>query len=152
MWPCPCSPPDHRGAGRCGRRRLPALRSAANGNGNGKKKLRKRIIIISVVVGVVLLGALGLFAFTRGGTKIDPSKLAKVEKGDLAKSVGAVGTSRPASAAVRQNDTIVSDSGYRTTQVELGHLLAACHSDNKPRTRPPTKPWERRADSPARPS
>src|SRR6202051_4222089 len=37
-------------------------------------------------------------------------------------------------AAVRQDDAIVSDSGYRTTQVELGHLLAVCHSDNKPRT------------------
>ena len=66
-----------------------------NGNGNHKKKRRKRIIIISVIVGVVLLGAIGLFAFTRGGTKIDPSKLAKVEKGDLAKSVVATGKVTP---------------------------------------------------------
>jgi HlyD family secretion protein len=66
-----------------------------NGNGNHKKKRRKRIIIISVVVGVVLLFALGLAAFTRGGTKIDPTKLAKVEKGDLAKSVVATGKVTP---------------------------------------------------------
>ena len=66
-----------------------------NGNGNGKKKRRKKIIIISVVAGVVLLGAIGVFAFTRGGTKIDPSKLAKVEKGDLAKSVVATGKVEP---------------------------------------------------------
>ena len=66
-----------------------------NGNGNHKKKRRKRIIIISFIVGVVLLGAIGLFAFTRGGTKIDPSKLAKVEKGDLAKSVVATGKVTP---------------------------------------------------------
>jgi HlyD family secretion protein len=66
-----------------------------NGNGNNKKKRRKRIIIISVVVGVVLLFALGLAAFTRGGTKIDPTKLAKVEKGDLAKSVVATGKVTP---------------------------------------------------------
>ncbi len=66
-----------------------------NGNGNNKKKRRKRIIIGSVVVGVVLLFALGLFAFTRGGTKIDPTKLAKVEKGDLAKSVVATGKVTP---------------------------------------------------------
>ena len=66
-----------------------------NGNGNGKKKRRRRVIIISVVVGVVLLGALGLFAFSRGGTKIDPSKLAKVERGDLAKSVVATGKVTP---------------------------------------------------------
>jgi HlyD family secretion protein len=66
-----------------------------NGNGNGKKKRRKRIIIISVVVGVVLLGALGLYAFTRGGTKIEDSKLAKVTKDDLAKSVVATGKVEP---------------------------------------------------------
>jgi len=48
-----------------------------------------------VVVGVVLIFALGLFAFTRGGTKIDPTKLAKVEKGDLAKSVVATGKVTP---------------------------------------------------------
>ena len=66
-----------------------------NGNGNGKKKRRKRIIIISVIVGVVLVGALGLYAFTSGGTKIDASKLAKVEKGDLAKSVVATGKVEP---------------------------------------------------------
>jgi len=66
-----------------------------NGNGNGKKKRRKRIIIISVVVGVVLLGALGLYAFTRRGTKIEDSKLAKVTRDDLAKSVVATGKVEP---------------------------------------------------------
>jgi len=66
-----------------------------NGNGNGKKKRRKRIVITSVVVAVVLLFVGGLTAFTRGGTKIDPSKLAKVEKGDLAKSVVATGKVTP---------------------------------------------------------
>jgi HlyD family secretion protein len=44
---------------------------------------------------VVLLGAVGLYAFTRGGTKIDPSKLARVDKGDLAKSVVATGKVEP---------------------------------------------------------
>jgi HlyD family secretion protein len=67
-----------------------------NGNGNSnKKKRRKRIIIGSSVVGVVLLFVGGLAAFSRGGTKIDPSKLAKVEKGDLAKSVVATGKVTP---------------------------------------------------------
>jgi len=66
-----------------------------NGNGNDKKKRRKRIIIISIVIAVVLLFVGGLTAFTRGGTKIDPSKLAKVEKGDLAKSVVATGKVTP---------------------------------------------------------
>jgi HlyD family secretion protein len=66
-----------------------------NGNGNGKKKRRKRIIIIGVVAAVLLVFAGALYAFTRGGTKIDPSKLAKVEKGDLAKSVVATGKVTP---------------------------------------------------------
>ena len=66
-----------------------------NGNGNGKKKRRKRIIIIGIIVGVVLIFALGLYAVGRSGTKIDPSKLAKVERGDLAKSVVATGKVTP---------------------------------------------------------
>jgi len=67
-----------------------------NGNGtNGKKKRRKLMIWGGVGLGIVLLIALGVFAATRGGTKIDPSKLAKVEKGDLAKSVVATGKVTP---------------------------------------------------------
>jgi HlyD family secretion protein len=65
-----------------------------NGNGNHKKR-RKRLIYGGIVVGIILLGAVVLYAFTRGGTKIDPSKLAKVEKGDLAKSVVATGKVEP---------------------------------------------------------
>lgn len=66
-----------------------------NGNGNGKKKRRRRLLYI--VVGVVLVLAVvgGLIAATSGGTKIDSSKLAKVEKGDLAKSVVATGKVEP---------------------------------------------------------
>jgi len=65
-----------------------------NGNGNGKKKRRKRIITISVIAALLVFVG-GLAAFTRGGTKIDPSKLAKVERGDLAKSVVATGKVTP---------------------------------------------------------
>ena len=64
-------------------------------NGNGKNRKRKRffyicgsILLIAVVVVVVA-------AFTRGGTKIDPAKLGKVERGDLAKSVVATGKIEP---------------------------------------------------------
>jgi HlyD family secretion protein len=67
----------------------------ANGNGNGKKKRRKRILYGGIAVGAILLVTVGLIAATRGGTKIDPSKLAKVEKGDLAKSVVATGKVQP---------------------------------------------------------
>jgi HlyD family secretion protein len=66
-----------------------------NGNMNGKKKRRNRIIIISVIVAVLVLIAGVAVAFSRGSSKIDPSKLAKVEKGDLAKSVVATGKVEP---------------------------------------------------------
>lgn len=66
-----------------------------NGNGNAKKKRRKRIIIVGIVVVILLIFVGALTAFTRGGTKIDPSKLAKVERGDLAKSVVATGKVTP---------------------------------------------------------
>jgi HlyD family secretion protein len=99
-----------------------------NGNGtNGKKKRRKLMIWGGVGLGIVFLIAIGVFAATRGGTKIDPSKLAKVEKGDLAKSVVATGKVTPitkvevkskASGIVKK---LLVDYGDR---VKKGQLLA----------------------------
>jgi HlyD family secretion protein len=66
-----------------------------NGNGNHKKKRRKVFIYGGIGAAIVLLIAIGVFAATRGGTKIDPTKLAKVERGDLAKSVVATGKVTP---------------------------------------------------------
>ncbi|HSB75221.1 MAG TPA: efflux RND transporter periplasmic adaptor subunit [Terriglobales bacterium] len=67
----------------------------ANGNGNGKKKKHKRLLyVIGSLVALVLI-VLGVTAATHGGTKIDPTKLAKVERGDLAKSVVATGKVEP---------------------------------------------------------
>jgi HlyD family secretion protein len=67
-----------------------------NGNGNNNKKKRKKWLIITiVVVVVVLLGAVVVYALSSGGNKIDPTKLAKVEKHDLAKSVVATGKVQP---------------------------------------------------------
>ncbi len=66
-----------------------------NGNVNLRKKRRTRIIIISAVVVVIVLIIGVAVAFSHGSSKIDPSKLAKVEKGDLAKSVVATGKVEP---------------------------------------------------------
>ncbi|MFZ0940268.1 MAG: biotin/lipoyl-binding protein, partial [Candidatus Sulfotelmatobacter sp.] len=66
-----------------------------NGNGNNKKKRRRLFIYGSIGLAIVLVIAIGVFAATRGGTKIDPTKLAKVERGDLAKSVVATGKVTP---------------------------------------------------------
>jgi len=77
---------------------------------------------------VLFLGAvIGVIAAARGGTKIDPSKLAKVERGDLAKSVVATGKVEPitkveikskASGIVKK---LYVDAGDR---VKKGQLLA----------------------------
>jgi HlyD family secretion protein len=68
----------------------------ANGNGN-KKKRRKRYIYIGGLILAVVVIVVIVMAATRGGTKIDPTKLAKVERGDLAKSVVATGKVQPIS-------------------------------------------------------
>jgi HlyD family secretion protein len=104
-----------------------------NGNGNGKaKKRRKRIIYGIVIIAVVLLAVVGLIAATSGGTKIDPSKLAKVERGDLAKSVVATGKVTPitkvevkskASGIVKK---LLVEAGDK---VKKGQLLAQLDKD-----------------------
>jgi HlyD family secretion protein len=103
------------------------MEAHVNGSISEQKKRRKRIIIVSIVVAVILVFAGALYAFTRGGTKIDPSKLGKVEKGDLAKSVVATGKVEPitkvevkskASGIVKK---LLVDAGDR---VKKGQLLA----------------------------
>ncbi len=61
---------------------------------NGKKKSKRLWIIVGTIV-LILIGVGVLVAAKSGGTKIDPTKLAKVEKGDLAKSVVATGKIQP---------------------------------------------------------
>jgi len=101
--------------------------AVVNGNGNHKKKRRRLFMWGGIGLAIVLLIAVGVFAATRGGTKIDPSKLAKVEKGDLAKSVVATGKVTPitkvevkskASGIVKK---LLVDYGDRVTK---GQLLA----------------------------
>jgi HlyD family secretion protein len=70
--------------------------AVVEGNGSTKhKKRRKRIIYASIAIVLVLVIAGALIAATSGGTKIDQSKLARVDKGDLAKSVVATGKIEP---------------------------------------------------------
>jgi HlyD family secretion protein len=64
-------------------------------NGNGKKKRSKRFWFVLGGAALVVVGALIFVAAVHGGTKIDASRLAKVEKGDLAKAVVATGKIDP---------------------------------------------------------
>ena len=95
-------------------------------NGNHKKKKRRIWWIGSVVVVIVLIGAIVTKA-TSGSTKIDPTKIASVEQGDLAKSVVATGKVQPitkvevkskASGIVKK---LLVDAGDR---VKEGQVLA----------------------------
>src|SRR6267154_2878124 len=61
--------------------------------GSGKKKNRKIYIGIGVVLAVLIVA--GIVYAKSGGTKIDDSKIGKVEQGDLAKSVVATGKIEP---------------------------------------------------------
>jgi HlyD family secretion protein len=101
-------------------------------NGTGKKKRRKAFIYGGVGMALVLLIAGVLYATNRGGPKIDPSMLAKVEKGDLAKSVVATGKVEPivkvevkskASGIVKKLLVDASD------RVKRGQLLAQLDKD-----------------------
>src|SRR6202167_2610001 len=117
---------------------MPVLRfelkqeAVVEGNGSSKKKRRKRIIIFSSIAVLVVLIVAGALIASSGGTKIDPSKLAKVEKGDLAKSVVATGKITPitevevkskASGIVKK---LYVDYG---DQVKKGQLLAELDRD-----------------------
>ena len=64
----------------------------ANGKNHNKKK---RWIVATVVCVSVVALVIVAVAATRGGSKIDPTKLAKVERGDLTKNVVATGKITP---------------------------------------------------------
>jgi HlyD family secretion protein len=65
----------------------------AKGNGNGRRKGRKRLVIIGGAVAV--LAVFAFMAARNGGKPIDPSRLATVERGALARSVVATGKVQP---------------------------------------------------------
>ncbi len=75
------------------------MSSSTNGLANGKaaKKRRRRIIIAVVALLVLVGGGYGVYAALRPSHDIDPSKLAAVERGDLARVVVATGKIQPLS-------------------------------------------------------
>jgi HlyD family secretion protein len=106
------------------------MSSSTNGlatNGKNGKKRRRRIVWGAIVV-VVLLGAgFGVKAALSPNHEIDPSKLANVEKGDLARVVVATGKIQPLSKAEIKSKAsgivkkIYVDYGDR---VKAGQVLA----------------------------
>jgi HlyD family secretion protein len=104
---------------------------SSNGNGltNGKngKKRRKRVIWGAIAGIIVLGGGFGVKAALSPNRTIDPSKLAAVERGDLARVVVATGKIQPLSKAEIKSKAsgivkkIYVDYGDR---VKTGQVLA----------------------------
>jgi HlyD family secretion protein len=93
---------------------------------NNNHKKRRRWLVVSIVGVVVVGGGFGLAAALRPNHQIDPSKLANVERGDIARSVVATGKIEPlakvevkskASGIVKQ---VLADYG---DQVKVGQVL-----------------------------
>jgi HlyD family secretion protein len=96
-------------------------------NGNHKNKKKRRIWWIGSTVFVVLMVAIVATKATSSSTKIDPTKIASIEQGDLAQSVVATGKVQPitkvevkskASGIVKK---LLVDAGDR---VKAGQVLA----------------------------
>jgi HlyD family secretion protein len=92
---------------------------------NNHKSKRRRWIYVGVAVFVVIVGIVGGTTLLRSNNQIDPSKLARVERGDLARSVVATGKIEPlakveikskASGIVKQ---IFADYGDRVKQGQV---------------------------------
>src|SRR5215475_10546816 len=62
-----------------------------------KKKSRKPIVIILLLIIVVGTGVYGVSVMSRPASEIDPSRLTTVQRGDLARSVVAIGKIEPIS-------------------------------------------------------
>jgi len=62
---------------------------------NNNHKKRRRWIVVAVILVVLIGGGFGIAAALRPNRQIDPSKLATVERGDLARSVVATGKIEP---------------------------------------------------------
>jgi len=59
------------------------------------RRSRKRRFLALAAVGIAVLGGIVFAASSRSGKAVDPSKLAAVERGDLARSVVATGKIQP---------------------------------------------------------
>ncbi len=67
---------------------------SGNGNGNGRKNKRGRKRLIFSGLAIAIVAVFGLMAM-RNGTEIDASRLATIERGDVARSVVATGKIQP---------------------------------------------------------
>ncbi len=96
-------------------------------NGNNGRRRRRRFVLGGIVLALLIGVGIGVTAALRPDFKIDPSKLASVERGDIARSVVATGKIQPLSEVEIKSKAsgivkkIYVDAGDR---VKTGQILA----------------------------
>jgi HlyD family secretion protein len=85
-----------------------------------KKKSRKLLIVVLFVVVLVVAGAYSVSVMSRPAADIDPSRLAVVERGDLAKSVVAIGKIEPVSKVEIKSK---ANGIIKEIKVEVGDIV-----------------------------
>jgi hypothetical protein len=116
------------------------MSSNGNGIGNGKaaKKRRRRLILGSIAALILVGGGYGVYAALRPNHEIDPSKLAGVERGDLARVVVATGKIQPLSKIeVKSKASGIVKKLY----VDYGNHVKPTIRLRKPRAIPQPPPW-----------
>jgi HlyD family secretion protein len=86
-----------------------------------KKKSRKIIIVVISVLAVAGLAVVAYSAKSRGKSNIDPSRLAAVERGDLARSVVATGRIEPISKVEIKSK---ANGIIKELKVDVGDLVS----------------------------
>ena len=100
---------------------------ATNGKNGKNKKWRKRLIWIGVVVILACGTVYGVHAALKPDNKIDPSKIASIERGSIARSVVATGKIEPRSTVeVKSKASGIVKKLYvdYSASVHQGQLLA----------------------------
>ena len=97
------------------------------------KRSRKRWVIVVLAVGLVTIGVVGYSVLARPAATVDPSRLATVERGDLARSVVATGKIEPISKVEiksKANGIIKELKVEEGGPVVEGQVLAELDKDN----------------------
>jgi HlyD family secretion protein len=97
------------------------------------KRARKRWVFIVTAVGFVTVGVVGYTVVARPAAPVDPSRLATVERGDLARSVVATGKIEPISKVEiksKANGIIKELKVEEGDPVAEGQVLAELDKDN----------------------
>ncbi len=97
------------------------------------RKRRKLLVLVAVIVAAGILGLYGYTVMARPATDLDPSRLAKVERGDLTRSVVATGRIEPISKVEiksKANGIIKELRVDAGDTVRAGQVLAELDKDN----------------------